>query len=170
MCGLVGCLVAEIMLLPLPVGFTRRTHKESGIFLSAQSHFCGSTNEGDWEPAEKNVPVDPLEGHFAEMAEPRFSKKAHRANASGSPCNGFESIVEVQQETLSMTRLDETVSVAIVACELLPANMQNVFSQNFRLEVGYGAGFRCSTSVASPITKMFSWALDWACVGPSARS
>jgi hypothetical protein len=80
------------------------------------------TDKGDWESAEKNVPVNPLKGNFAEVVEPRFSKQAHRANDGKrkASCNGLESIVEVQQETLSMARLDETVGVAIeLARELL---------------------------------------------------
>src|SRR6266496_5659344 len=67
---------------------------------------------GDLPPRQQRVPVDPLEHQFAEVVEPGLAQQRQRAEVAGQRLG---LVVEVDQQRLVETGLDEAVGVAVVA-------------------------------------------------------
>ena len=103
------------------------------------------SDERDGQAGQEDVPVDPPEGHFAEMVEAGFAEQFHRSDRGEREGAGdrFLVVVEIEEEGLAVAGLDEAVGVSVetAAQRLAGDEMEDVFGQDLGLEVGDGAGF-----------------------------
>ena len=103
------------------------------------------SDQRDGPTGQEDVPIDPAEGHFAEVVEAGFGEEAHRAEGGEGEGAGdrFLVVVEIEQERFAVAGFDEAVGVAVEAAAegLAGDEVKDILGEDLGFEVRDRSGF-----------------------------